>query len=484
MFNLDLKRAEAALDAGRLDDAFRILQTSEAAKHSRGQQLVDRLIELLLDRSQLHFESNNFQQARRDAERAQKLGGGQLQIAQAMQQVDAKDHSIANRASEQADQQLLDEVSTLVSESKYEAAVERYRAIRRSRPIAEQAKKLIEPAVKHLTDQVQADLVTGRLDRCEATLRTLSDAGLLGQTQRELKNQLQRCYNICAAVEQSDYTAAIRDLRLLAQVIPNADWVGQIVDSVQQCLENVERVKASPFGLLNQPVGGPMKGQPFADAIGRAAEPAALRNRFDCQLKPSRSPLKSIRSILQVDQLGSLMIVEGDVCSIGGATSRRCDVSLQTDGVNDQVLVCRDGEDYFASSATAFFVNDILAQKHLLTDGDTIHVGSRGRLKFAQPVPASTTAILHITGSKLKRRDVRSIVLLADAIVFGRRRGHFRLPDGQASVILRSQAERPGEFLIHQQGSQDCQMLSTGDSLKINDCHFALESTESTGGVS
>jgi hypothetical protein len=86
-------------------------------------------------------------------------------------------------------------------------------------------------------------------------------------------------------------------------------------------------------------------------------------------------------------------------------------------------------------------------------------------------------------GSKLKRRDVRSIVLLGDAIVFGRRRGHFRLPNGQSSVILRSQAERPGEFLIHQQGSQDCQMLSTGDSLKINDCHFALESTESTGGV-
>ena len=162
MFNLDLKRAEAALDAGRLDDAFRILQTSVAAKHSRGQQLVDRLIALLLDRSQLHFESNNFQQARRDAERAQKLGGGQLQIAQAMQQVDAKDHSIAHRASKQADQQLLDEISTRVSESKYEAAVERYRAIRRLRPIAEQAKKLIEPAMDHLTEQAQTELVMGR----------------------------------------------------------------------------------------------------------------------------------------------------------------------------------------------------------------------------------------------------------------------------------------------------------------------------------
>jgi len=105
VFNLDLKRAEAALDAGRLDGAFRILQTSEAAKHYRGQQLVDRLIALLLERSQLHFESNNFQRARRDAERAQKLGGSQLQIAQAIQQVDAKDHSIAHRSSQQADQQ-------------------------------------------------------------------------------------------------------------------------------------------------------------------------------------------------------------------------------------------------------------------------------------------------------------------------------------------------------------------------------------------
>jgi len=342
---------------------------------------------------------------------------------------------------------------------------------------------LIEPAVDHLTEQVQTDLVTGRLDRCEVTLRTLCDAGLLGQTQRELKIQLKRCYNICEAVEQSNYTVAIRDLRLLAQVIPDAVWVGEIVDSVQRCLENVERVKASPFGLLNQAVGGAVKSQPFADAASRASNYVAPRNRFDCQLKPNGPALKSVRSILQVDQLGCLMIVEGDVCSIGGATSRRCDVSLQTEGVNDQVLVCRDGEDYFASSATAFFVNDILAQKHLLTDGDTIHVGSRGRLKFSQPVPASTTAILHLTGSKLKRRDIRSIVLVGDAVVFGQRRGHFRLPAGQSSVILRSQAERPGNFLIHPKGSQEHRLLSPGNALQISDCHFTLESTESTGGV-
>jgi hypothetical protein len=105
-------------------------------------------------------------------------------------------------------------------------------------------------------------------------------------------------------------------------------------------------------------------------------------------------------------------------------------------------------------------------------------------LKFAQPIPASTTAILHITGSKLKRRDIRSVVLVGDAVVFGQGRGHFRLPGGQRSVILQSQANQPGEFLIHQKGSQDHRLLSQGDALQINDCHFALESTESTGGVS
>ena len=99
-------------------------------------------------------------------------------------------------------------------------------------------------------------------------------------------------------------------------------------------------------------------------------------------------------------------------------------------------------------------------------------------------MPASTTAILQITGSKLKRRDVRSIVLLGDAIVFGRRRGHFRLSSGEPAVIVRKSLDSPGELLIHQHGSQDHQLLSAGDSVRINDSHFALESAESTGGIS
>ncbi|MDA8564325.1 hypothetical protein N9L06_07735, partial [Mariniblastus sp.] len=99
---------------------------------------------------------------------------------------------------------------------------------------------------------------------------------------------------------------------------------------------------------------------------------------------------------------------------------------------------------------------------------------------FLKPVAASSTAILQISGSKMKRRDIRAIVLFDDAIVFGRGRGHFRLPSLSAPIILRAAADSSGEFLIHQQGEREHKLLSHDSSLLISDCQFSLSSTQTT----
>jgi len=484
VFKLDLKRAETALQAGRLDDAFRILRASAEVRHADGQKLVDQLVAALVERSQEHFDRDHFQQARRDAELAEKLGGRQVEVVKILQQVNSKDQSIAGRAARQANDELGLELEKIVSEGNHEAVIRRYRDIQNRRSLPVSIKAHIETAVQQMTAKATSDLVSGRLDRCESTLRSLFDADLAGTVEQELKLQLQRCYNVNRAVEQSQYGDAIRELRLLAQVIPDAAWVESTIQSLQVCLESVEQIKSGPFGLLQRPAAVSVKQVKAADVLdwnqkSHYVSKPIRKDRFQKNESPA-----AVGSVLQVDHLGSLLLIQGDVVSFGGATTSGCDVAIQTDGVKDRILICRDGEDYFAVSNTPFFVNELLADRHLLVDGDTVHVGVRGRLKFTKPMPVSSSAVLQITGSKLKRRDVRSVVLFEDAVVFGSRVGHFRLPDVGSPLILRPVADSKGQFLLHQKGSSDRQLLNDGISLEMNDCHFALASIQTMGGVS
>ena len=487
MFNLDLKRAETALHAGRLEEACQILRSSSMTRHAAGQKLLDRLVDALIARSQNHFDQENLSQARSDLAVAKKLAGSQTRIVELETQINRHERLLAQRSADESNGRWEAEVSRLIAAGQHEEALVTLRKIQRdgSVSVLDNWQPMLEPAVTALTNRAAADLVAGHLDRCQSTLATLNAAGFRGTAQQELKTQLGRCYNVRRAVEQSNYAEASRELKLLARKIPDASWINEMLESVQLCMDHVESVKAGPFGLLDLPTFG----RPVRSAIPVAqvaAEPMrSYQSSFMNNISSDNDPLQehgltTVRSILQVDQLGSLLLVQGNVCSVGSASASNCDVTLQTEGSKDRILVCRDGEDYFASCRKAFLVNDRLADRHLLNHGDTIRVGKRGRLKFSQPVAASSTAVLQISGSKMKRRDIRAIVLFDDVIMFGRGRGHFRLPSLATPIILRAASDSGGDFLIHQQGERDHKLLRHDSSLLINDCQFSLSSTDTT----
>ena len=486
MFNLDLKRAETALHAGRLEEACQILRSSSMTRHAAGQKLLDRLVDALIARSQNHFEQENLSQARSDLAMAKKLAGSQTRIVELETQINRHERLLAQKSADESNGRWEAEVSRLIAAGQYEEALVTLRKIQRDRSVSalDNWQPMLEPAITALTDRAAADLVAGHLDRCQSTLATLNEAGFRGTAQQELKAQLGRCYNVRRAVERSDYVEASRELKLLARKIPDATWIDEMLASVQLCLDHVESVKAGPFGLLDLPTfsrspAANRSAQPIAAAPMRSYKSSFMNNTPSDNDPLHDYGLTTVRSILQVDHLGSLLLVQGDLCSVGSATASNCDVTLQTDGSKDRIVICRDGEDYFASSQKAFSVNDLSAKRHLLNHGDTIHVGKRGRLKFSQPVAASSTAILQISGSKMKRRDIRAIVLFDDAIMFGRGRGHFRLPSLATPIILRA-ADSGGDFLIHQQGQRDHKLLRHDSSLLINDCQFSLSSTDTT----
>ena len=187
--------------------------------------------------------------------------------------------------------------------------------------------------------------------------------------------------------------------------------------------------------------------------------------------------------MLHVDQLGSLLVLTEPQVTIGTTSSSRnngigsaADVVLQTEG-GSLITVQRSGEDYLAQSAAPFVVNDRSSRQHLLSNGDTIELGKRGRLKFLRSVSASDSAVLRITGSKMKQRQIRSIVLMGDSLVFGPTSGHFRLASLRSRVIMRPVVGEDA-FMIHQQGHAQRQSLTSGAAAMFDGCQFSLEVTD------
>jgi hypothetical protein len=186
-----------------------------------------------------------------------------------------------------------------------------------------------------------------------------------------------------------------------------------------------------------------------------------------------------VRSVLQVDGVGGLLLLSADVITIGTpSSSARIDVPLVTEGTEEIISIRRDSDDYFAESAKPFRVNGREETRKLLTSGDSIAVGARGRLRFLKPVAASGSAVLQITGARLARRDIRSVVLMSDSLLFGPSGSHFRLPGTESSIVL--QCSRDGYALRESVSRESAAVrtvpaaISVGESMVLKDIRFAL----------
>ena len=298
MLNLDLKKVEAAIAAGRLDEAFGLLKSSKHINHARGQQLKDDLMNMLLVRAEQHLELQHYCDARDDVRMAKQLGGRQTQIVKLLKRID----------------------------------------------------------------------------------------------------------------EES----------------------------------------------------------PFRKNVGHD-EPVNRVNRRD-----RKESNRTVGSILQVDQIGSLLLMSGEHVSIGTTETRGAiDIVLQTQGQTEAIYLRRSGEDYLASCGCEFHVNGKSVRECLLADGDSIEVGNRGRLTFRRPVAASGTSILEIKGSKMERRDVRKIVLMGDALIFGNSGSHF-YAGAAKPIMVRETEDAQEEFIVHEKGDSLHQKLLVGNSVSVGSIRFSL----------
>ncbi|HEV8292603.1 MAG TPA: hypothetical protein VGP94_11800, partial [Tepidisphaeraceae bacterium] len=141
---------------------------------------------------------------------------------------------------------------------------------------------------------------------------------------------------------------------------------------------------------------------------------------------------------IRVDGVGSFRVLRGQRITIGPVSgSKRVDLGVLAEPHLPIVAIERDEEDYFLRSPLPVAINDQPTTGRLLNNGDRITLSSRCRMTFARPSPASNSALLHLTGARLPKADVRSVILLDRELIIGPGpNAHIRCDEMTDSAIL------------------------------------------------
>jgi tetratricopeptide (TPR) repeat protein len=457
-----IRHAETALEAGRLDEAYDLAQAADLRSHRRGQDLVSRLVLAFVQRGQEHLAGERWQQALGDAQRAFKLGGNRPEVSQLQAAVA---EALGNRQQSQhrradvvleAGRHLRDGHLTLaeglLGEAGYDgnqsAALRREVAARRAgvepalnlaqvaldrqdwdaairaildarrlhasnAQVTEVAAKIAQAVLRETRESIDA----GRIDRAQALIDRLLP--LAGRTVDllEVDRIVGQCEVAAESIARGQPQDAERVLRQLAPVLPQAGWLQDAITAARQAAEGIEHLRVGPLGLIMaQAPRWPERSQPLQSdqdlettrriEVAGAAQPAGQGG--------------TDRFLLQVDGIGSYLVVRKGVVTIGAAgSSSGCDIPLMTEPGLAGVTIERSEEDYFLRSPQAVLVNDKPVTQRLLVDGDRIALSSRCRMRFGLPNAASTSAVLHLSGTRLPKTDARRVILLDRELVIG-----------------------------------------------------------------
>ncbi len=470
MVILRIRQAETAMADGRLDEAFEQAIREDVRSHRRGQKLTERLAGRLLERGQAHLNAERYVEALSDCERAGRLTGNQDRVADlriaaqaalkdrdddrrqkqqlvamARQQIDKGEFSIGERVLGQLpDDQgagmiaqhvavkrdevdvALERAAHAIESKSTDAAIAELLKVQKAQSRNPQLVELKAQLSEQMLAEIEKAIQAGRLDQAATQIDHLQPLAAGNQRLLDAARIVEECQQASAAAERGDLRFALQSLRRVKQLTSATRWVDQAIKEATLAAESIDNMQSGPLGLLQQ----------TALHETRAVVPKSRHVTIpDAVARSSELPM---RFLLQVDGAGSYLVVRNQNVSIGSVkSSRRPDIGLLTDSGSPNASIVRLDDDYFLRSERPVRVNDKDVKDKLLTNGDSITIGSRSRMRFRLPNAASTTAVLELTGAKLPRPDIRNVILLDESIVIANNRSaHVTVRDADANVVL------------------------------------------------
>jgi len=470
---LRIKQAETALADGRLDEAFEIARSEQIRRHYRGQKLIGKLSQALAKRGRENFDAERLQDALADCSKAEKLAGNTdevaalrsdicskmeqkrlqdqhntLNLAQAKRNIQAgwisagekilenasENNSQANMVMQQVNlaRMQIDEViakaENALNKNDLENAIE---IIQQADIVDNKNEKVIEMVFKIKTssiEKIKTDFNNGRIDLARSLWEKLSPIANSTSDMSELGLVLNYCQKASAHLAAGNPRQAAAILKKVKVICPNANWINSVIEQSLKAADTLDELAASPLGLEMDDITLENNFTDNKRSVKRTIshdDPTSpgVPNRLSGNTQKDFS--LSSRFVMQVDGVGSFLVLRENKVTIGPVSSSMQPViGLMADPNLPVATIERIEDDYFIRSSKPIKVNDTNVTDKLLVDGDRIAFSSRCTMKFHIPNPASTTAVLQLTGTRLGRADIREVILMGRDILIGQTSGN------------------------------------------------------------
>ena len=194
---------------------------------------------------------------------------------------------------------------------------------------------------------------------------------------------------------------------------------------------------------------------------------------------------RSDQFMLWIDGVGAWLICTGDRITIGGPCldQRSADICLLGHLSRKHVSMIHRGDRFFAKPHAPTSVSGrYLQQESLLVNNSEITMDNSVRLRFRQPTPLSTTAVLDFVSDHRPAYSVDGIVLMQENCLLGPgSKNHVRCRDWSATVVIFQQSGRlwcrsSSEFSIDGRIVRSSGQIGEGAVIEGEDFCFRLES--------
>jgi hypothetical protein len=276
-----------------------------------------------------------------------------------------------------------------------------------------------------LLPKLETAFVEGRLDIASNHLELLRKISSEHESALAMTRALTLAMRAWRSTANSDFASACDALREVMAIFPKAKWIGPAIDQIDRARDAMNELRSGALGSL-------------ATFQQRQQTVSAMMSTSNRVVVPTPQPTAlPARFILQVDGGGSFLVFRQASVTVGPVSSSRVvDLGLVTEPSSPIATIARMDEDYFIRG-NGIAVNDQAVNSKLLCNGDRISLGVRSRVTFQLPSPASTTAVLDLTGTRMPRADIRHAILLYREIVLSpEKTAHVRVEHAVSPLIL------------------------------------------------
>ena len=486
MYLIQLKQIKQAFKAGNLDQACQMLTSDDyLCQRKEGRELLNQLSDAFLQRAEAHLKAGRYLQARLDCDNAKKCNIDNPGVSEFIDSLEtAEKESMSRQKQHEANlknaNKFMDEGKLTMGmrflddhESLPGASLLRQQAELRQQQLQDIAAKLeraiagcdIDYVLQLVTDlsskeqsssmmtslvknaremilgQIKSDFVEGRLTRLVVLLeksRSITADSIEFAEWYDLLN----CYQKASVkIDNADYRGALKLLKRVKAIEPDAIWLNELFASVEKAIQAIDDIQ------MNMPVlncTNDIQPKPKAKAKPEKMQRANLMDKPDKNYQ-----------LLNIDGAGSYMLFAGDKVTIGPISSiEKKDIAIIAPPNSPLVDIYKDDEDYFAKASSGDIgVNGRSFREALLSNGDKISVSDRGQVKFNRVNPASTTAIIDLSGVRLPQADIRAAIIADSEVIIGSSSSaHIKCKDCENDIVLKVNSkgylEKDGQKLV------------------------------------